>query len=188
MDNNNLLENATREVFEWAKKYGELKAQYDALEQGSIRKNQALQDRNDELEQWKREATLVLNPILDYGQKHPDIKLGQSISTFVVDRCKQYDELKAENEALKVIRDSSQENYDELLREHAALKEKADKMRDCLDAVLIIHSAFPLHDSELIEDINDALSTYSNKLSQERADLIREVNNRDLGENKVDQP
>ena len=46
-----------------------------------------------------------------------------------------YDELKAENEALKVIRDSSQENYDELLREHAALKEKADKYEKALKRI-----------------------------------------------------
>jgi hypothetical protein len=53
--------------------------------------------------------------------------------------------------------------YDELKAENEVLKEELLLRRKQVDA---------------------ALATYSNKLSQERADLIREVNNRDLGENK----
>src|ERR1044071_8380626 len=34
------------------------------------------------------------------------------------------------------------------------------EMRDCLDAVLIINEVRPLQDSELIEDINNALAKY----------------------------
>lgn len=75
---------------------------------------QAAEERIKELEQWQREALLVMNHILDYGQSHPDIKLGQSITSFVIERCKQYDELKAE---------------------HAALKERVQGLVDALDAL-----------------------------------------------------
>lgn len=44
---------------------------------------------------FKREMTHIINPILDYGQEHPEMKLGKSISEFVLSRAKQYDELKA---------------------------------------------------------------------------------------------
>jgi len=45
-----------------------------------------------QLKQWKAEATELLNPILDYGQsKEANIPLGKSITTTVLDRCKQFE-------------------------------------------------------------------------------------------------
>lgn len=41
-----------------------------------------------QLRQWKKEATALLDPILEYGLKHPDIKLGQSATSFVLNRAK----------------------------------------------------------------------------------------------------
>jgi hypothetical protein len=107
----------------------------------------ALQQEYKALQRWQQEAKLVLYPILEYGQFHTDMKLGQSISTFVIERCKQYDELKAENERLHSSFDNLMTAHERLQKEklqneagitetwrkkdaeHAALKEKADKIR-----------------------------------------------------------
>lgn len=57
-----------------------------------------------QLRQWKKEATALLDPILEYGLKHPDIKLGQSATSFVLNRAKAAEVLV---KALKMIRDES---------------------------------------------------------------------------------
>lgn len=41
-----------------------------------------------ELRQWKKEAMELLNPIMEYGRTHPDIKLGSSTTQFVLNRAK----------------------------------------------------------------------------------------------------
>lgn len=44
----------------------------------------------EQLKRWKAEASELLNPILDYGQsKEAAIPLGESITTVVLERCKQ---------------------------------------------------------------------------------------------------
>lgn len=49
-----------------------------------------------QLRQWKKEALLIINPIMEYAQGHKDAKLGSSLTEFVIDRCKELDSLKAE--------------------------------------------------------------------------------------------
>jgi hypothetical protein len=45
-----------------------------------------------QLKQWKKEATELLNPILEYGQsKEAGIPLGGNITSVVLERCKQVD-------------------------------------------------------------------------------------------------
>jgi hypothetical protein len=60
-----------------------------------------LKKEADDLQRWKREACLVIDPIIEYGQRHPDAKLGHSIVTFVIDRCKDYDRLKERCEKME---------------------------------------------------------------------------------------
>jgi hypothetical protein len=43
-----------------------------------------------ELKQWKSEAAILLNPILEYGQsKEAGVPLGESITSVLLERCKQ---------------------------------------------------------------------------------------------------
>jgi hypothetical protein len=50
------------------------------------------QQEIEQLKQWKAEASALLNPILDYGKsKEAGIPLGESITSVVLERCKQYD-------------------------------------------------------------------------------------------------
>lgn len=52
-----------------------------------------LRQENERLQQWKAEASAILNPILDYGQsKEADIPLGASVTSVVLERCKKYKE------------------------------------------------------------------------------------------------
>ena len=60
----------------WKVKYDELKGEVD------------------DLKRWKREACMVIDPIIEYGQGHKDAKLGRSITEFVIERCKEYDRIK----------------------------------------------------------------------------------------------
>jgi len=53
-----------------------------------------LQAELEQLRRWKKEAISVMSPVLDYAQKHGDIKLGHSCTDFVLNRCKDYDQLK----------------------------------------------------------------------------------------------
>lgn len=52
-----------------------------------------LQKEVEVLRQWKKEAMAVYDPIHEYAQHHPDIKLGASMVSFVVDRAKMYDKM-----------------------------------------------------------------------------------------------
>lgn len=123
-------------------------------------KKKILSEEYKTLHRWKEEAKLVLNPILDYGQSHPDIKLGTSINTFVIERCKEYDKLKERGKEythkLQDQLDILQDEYDKqknisqqwcdkameagrernsLDAEYAALKAKADKMVEALFSI-----------------------------------------------------
>lgn len=49
----------------------------------------------EQLKRWKGEASILLNPILDYGQsKEAGIPYGKSITNTVLERCKQYQQAK----------------------------------------------------------------------------------------------
>jgi hypothetical protein len=48
-----------------------------------------------QLKQWQIEAIAVLDPILEYGRsKEAGIPLGKSITSAVIERCKQYQQAK----------------------------------------------------------------------------------------------
>jgi hypothetical protein len=49
------------------------------------------QQENEQLKRWKDEQLLVWGPVLDYGLDSDDLKIGGSISTFVLERCKQFE-------------------------------------------------------------------------------------------------
>jgi hypothetical protein len=52
-----------------------------------------VEQENKELKQWKKEAQLLLNPILEYGQsKEAGIQLGKSITKTVLEQCKQFEQ------------------------------------------------------------------------------------------------
>lgn len=72
----------------------------------------------ERLERWKSEASQLLDPLISYGQKHPDIKLGTSCTEFVLNRAKAYDALleKTEKlrEALEVCKEALEYSYDVL--------------------------------------------------------------------------
>lgn len=54
------------------------------------------QQEIEQLKRWKSEASELLNPILDYGKtKEAGIPLGESITTTVLERCKQADTARA---------------------------------------------------------------------------------------------
>lgn len=54
------------------------------------------QQEIEQLKRWKAESSELLNPILEYGQsKEAGIKLGESITAIVLERCKQHDKARA---------------------------------------------------------------------------------------------
>lgn len=71
--------------------------------------NERFKKEAEQLRQWKKEATELLAPILDYGQGRAP--LGKSITEFVLKRVKKYDELKDQArrmaDALEEIADSN---------------------------------------------------------------------------------
>lgn len=46
-----------------------------------------------ELEAWKQSATNVFGPLIEYGYSLKELKPGQSISAFIIDRCKQFEQM-----------------------------------------------------------------------------------------------
>lgn len=68
-----------------ATEYAQWKVKYDNLKREA-----------DKLRQWKREACLIIDPIIEYGQGRAP--LGSSCTEFVLNRCRKYDELKVHYE------------------------------------------------------------------------------------------
>lgn len=109
-----------------------------------------LQQEVEHLQRWKEEAKLLLNPIFEYAEKHPDMKIGGSMTEFVLNRCKEYDKLKKDiegyelKEAFDALDYSNlsekivayQQEYDKLKGENEALKETAGKFADIADAII----------------------------------------------------
>jgi hypothetical protein len=50
-----------------------------------------IEQKNLELDEWKSQAMYLLNPLYEYGDNSKEIKLGESITTFILSRCKKYD-------------------------------------------------------------------------------------------------
>lgn len=69
---------------------------------------QEAEQKNKQLTQWKREATALLDPLLEWGQSQKDMPLGCSITEELLRRAKDYTGLKERAEryekALKDIR------------------------------------------------------------------------------------
>lgn len=125
-DYNAIIEAMEEYANQWKDAYIAKDAQLETLKQ----KYDELLNQVAQLRQWKKEAMELLNPILDYGQRHPEIKLGASITEFVINKCKQYDELKAENARLKygheLVTDALknlQGNFNELKAENGELQQ-----------------------------------------------------------------
>jgi hypothetical protein len=54
-----------------------------------------LRQENERLQQWKSEASELVNPIFSYGQsKEANIPLGESITVVVLDRCNKFNQAK----------------------------------------------------------------------------------------------
>lgn len=47
------------------------------------------------LRYWKESAIILLNKISEYAEKHPDIRLGESMVDFVINRARKYDQVAA---------------------------------------------------------------------------------------------
>lgn len=54
----------------------------------------------DELKRWQKETMQLLQPLFDYGLASKEMKIGDSITTFILDRCKERDSLKAKGDNL----------------------------------------------------------------------------------------
>jgi hypothetical protein len=91
-----------------------------------------LKKEADDLQRWKREATELLNPILDYGQGITP--LGKSITEFVLQRAKGYAEMKDVHSNLKVCYEASIKIIDKQEAEHQQIKERCEKMETALKA------------------------------------------------------
>lgn len=134
---------------EWAQKWYDQAQENNRIEVSRInrereyeRQLRELQHEHEALQRWKEEAKALLNPIFEYAQDHPDMKLGGSMIEFVLNRCKEYDKLKAENEGIRhqyqITEKSSTLLHDRLISldlEYKALKDKAEKMADLLQYI-----------------------------------------------------
>lgn len=47
---------------------------------------------NIQLKRWKKEQLLVWGPLYDYGLNSGELKVGGSIPTFILERCKQFEQ------------------------------------------------------------------------------------------------
>lgn len=74
---------------------GENESEAEFIER-QLTKIKTLQKEVEELRQWRKEAMAVYDPIHEYAQHHPDIKLGTSMVSFVVDRAKMYDKMQGQ--------------------------------------------------------------------------------------------
>lgn len=50
------------------------------------------QQENAELRQWKKEQLLVWGPLHEYGLSCDELKIGESISAFILNRCKRFEQ------------------------------------------------------------------------------------------------
>jgi hypothetical protein len=57
--------------------------------------NAALEEKVRGLEEWKSQAMYLLDPLYEYGDKSKEIKLGESITTFILNRCEKYEAARA---------------------------------------------------------------------------------------------
>lgn len=53
-----------------------------------------VEQENADLKRWKKEQIALYEPLYDYGMASKEIRLGESIVTFILNRCKEYDKLK----------------------------------------------------------------------------------------------
>lgn len=53
------------------------------------------------LQSWKAQANKLLDPLIEYGQSHPENKPGASCTEFILDRAKAYDALFERTEKLR---------------------------------------------------------------------------------------
>lgn len=164
-------DNIQRQVEKLQQEYEALKSNYDSLSKTSMAyAANKLQQEYEALQRWKEEAKALLNPIFEYAQDHPDMKLGGSMIEFVLDRCNEYDKLSEENnrlrgrnsEVLKLYK-AAKDEVGDVLVEHAALKEKAEKMETALGS--IASSPIPANEWENFSWIETARQLSSAALS-----------------------
>jgi hypothetical protein len=121
--------------------YEMYKAQYEKLkakEDGEWKeKLHLLQQEYEALQRWKEEAKTLLNPIFEYAQDHPDMKIGGSMVEFVLNGCKEYDKLKGKCQTLSIKHRLIVLALEDGAKQNIALKEKADKMADLLQYIRI---------------------------------------------------
>lgn len=131
-----------------------------------------LQQRIDLLEQWKREASLIIDPIIEYGQRHPDCKLGSSITSFVLERCKQYDDLKALYDQMDAETTKASiyatDAYERLHKRYEEVKGKAEKLLDVLE--MISNAPVPANEREYISWVITTKNISGGAISEYEAD------------------
>jgi hypothetical protein len=110
----------------------EYKMALQAMEEYAESRLHLLQQEYEALQRWKEEAKLLLNPIFEYAEMHPYMKIGGSMTEFVINRCKEYDKLKGHYNTVYDEHGKLITALEKLKPEHAALKEKADKMAEAL--------------------------------------------------------
>jgi translation elongation factor EF-Ts len=99
-------------------------------------KLQELQQENAELRRWKMEAAELLTKIHSYAHKHLEIKLGESTVEFVIERAKERDEFKRQNDKLK---------------------EQAEGWRPLLEKVLVMNEMWGDLPGEFINEVKKFL-------------------------------
>jgi hypothetical protein len=73
------------------------KGQIESLDLAAMRQSELVQRQQleiDNLKLWQKEAMDLLNPLFAYGAGSKEIKLGQCITAFILDRLKRYDALR----------------------------------------------------------------------------------------------
>ncbi len=92
-----------KQIEQEAEQYASSKHGYvrDIWKQAYIDGRRVQAARVEELEQWKKEVTALIEPIIDYGQPHAP--LGESITKWVLNQAKRAEELEREVERLNSI-------------------------------------------------------------------------------------
>lgn len=82
-----------------------------------------VEQENAELKRWKKEQIALFDPLYDYGMSSKEIKLGESIVTFILNKCREYDKLKQQATGWRPL-------LEEVLKHDAAFGELSIEMID----------------------------------------------------------
>lgn len=105
------------------KEIGYYSLNYQAGATAYALKIQQAEERIKQLEQWKKEAKLILDPLLDWGQEQKDIPLGKDVTVEILRRAKLYTEAEEMMERMeREIQNAWESRVNGQMTEHSSIR------------------------------------------------------------------